>query len=400
MFFVIEYWQVISVNSVTENTILAFTNFGEAFASKVLRRFYEKAITPLVTNQDYEGEIKKIGDRVSIKSFIYDAVMSDYTVGTDMGVQRPTDKEDVLLVEKRKYWDFNIDTVEKEFEYAGDVPDALVEKYAKEMERTIDQYVLARGKACKCGHMVGSDYVVPQANFAGLSSVGVLTLDTNVNYGINSSALQDRGVYIASFATTTAITHDGWFKISTWTNSITMTITKWSGDTWDYGTMGADYSNLTFEAGSAVQITASTIYGKICDLKTALDKDEIPDTDRYLIIPAWVENLLIQASQLQPDIAMYYGETVINGKVGRVAGFEVVKANGDRVYKTPGVDGVTGYEIIACHKSFITFAEKYAESRVTTPQKQFGKEYQALVLFGATVAAERRKSGAMLFAKP
>jgi hypothetical protein len=379
----------------------AIENFGEAFASKILRRFYEKSITEQIVNRDFEGQIKSDtgGDRLNILSFLYDATMSDYSIGVDMGVQRPKDTEDILIIDKKKYWNFNIDDVEKAYSYATDIPDALVEKYGKALEKVVDQYVLARGNAVRCGHMVGSDSVVPQGNFAGLSSVGVLTLDTGTNFNLNSATLQDKGVYIASFATTTAIKHDGWFKIKSWTNSITMTLVNWDGTTYDKGTQNADYSALTFGAPNAIQITSSNIYAKICDLKTKLDEQEIPDTDRKLIIPAWVENLLIQASQLQPDIAMYYGETVIEGKVGRVAGFDIIKANGDKINVTLGADGIKGYEIIACHTSFITFAEKLSKSRVIDDPDQFANMYQGLMLFGATVASERVKSGAMLFAK-
>jgi len=40
----------------------SLSNFGEQFSSKVLRKFYQNAISPGITNRDYEGEIKKPGE--------------------------------------------------------------------------------------------------------------------------------------------------------------------------------------------------------------------------------------------------------------------------------------------------------------------------------------------------
>jgi len=45
------------------------TDFGEAFAVKTLRRTYANAVFPAITNTNYEGELKRIGDRLNILSF-------------------------------------------------------------------------------------------------------------------------------------------------------------------------------------------------------------------------------------------------------------------------------------------------------------------------------------------
>ena len=59
--------------------------------------------------------------------------------------------------------------------------------------------------------------------------------------------------------------------------------------------------------------------------------------------------------------------------------------------------GATGYQIVANHTGFITFAEKWSESRVVDAENQFAKKYQGLFLYGAKVPAYRRKYAAMLF---
>ena len=46
------------------------TNVGEKFAKNTLQIFFQRAIAPDITNQDYEGEIKGGGaDRLNVLTF-------------------------------------------------------------------------------------------------------------------------------------------------------------------------------------------------------------------------------------------------------------------------------------------------------------------------------------------
>jgi hypothetical protein len=101
------------------------SNFGEQFAGRVLAKAYAEAVTPAIVNRNYEGEIQKPGDRVNILSFLNNILLSDYTVGSDMNSETIVDAEDVLIVEKRKYYNFSLDKVETLFTYAGNIPDGL-----------------------------------------------------------------------------------------------------------------------------------------------------------------------------------------------------------------------------------------------------------------------------------
>jgi hypothetical protein len=116
---------------------MAFANFGEIFTSKTLRKFKQNAVTPAVTNSDYEGEIKEAGDRLNILSFLNDIAIRDYAAGSDMTVGTIVDNEDQLVVEKRKYYSFPIDRLEDLFTYVDDASDALVENAGKQLEKGI-----------------------------------------------------------------------------------------------------------------------------------------------------------------------------------------------------------------------------------------------------------------------
>ena len=67
------------------------SNFGQVFAHKVLEKTYQNSIVDSITNRNYEGEIKKPGDRVNILSFLNSGTLGDYVVGTDMNSEALVD---------------------------------------------------------------------------------------------------------------------------------------------------------------------------------------------------------------------------------------------------------------------------------------------------------------------
>lgn len=435
---------------------MALSNFGEQFAAKTLRKFYQSAVTPSITNTDYEGDIKKAGDRVNILSFLSDISLGDYVAGTDMSAEVLVDTEDTLVVEKRKYYNFPIDRLEELFTYAGDVSDTLVENANKTLEKTVDTYVLEAAQYAKAGNWVGVNVKIPGSGAAAgtMASIttsatgGTITFQvgqstqlggTSVEQGDGTLAFggftaEDVGKPVRLTSGTAWATE--WYRITGVTDTNTATIENWDG-----ATAGSDIPNgdilrglgggkeytdsqnsdgkatteagwgLEFQAGFATALTSSNVYQAIVDIASKLDFNEIPDTDRHITGPSQFLAVLKKASELQPAIQMAYEGVVLNGRVGKVGGFDIHMAAGARVstrtgHRTAsGVDAeVTtattsaGYQVLANHISFCTFAYKWAESRIIDAENQFAKKYQGLHLYGAKVAALRRKAGAVLFA--
>ena len=139
---------------------MALDNFGINFASKVLRKFYETAITPAVTNTDYEGEIKAFGDRLRILSFLHDISTAAYTAGSDMSTQSLFDTSEEVVISQQRYYNFAIDKVEELFTQASasDVVDTLIANAAKEVEKIVDNYVLSvMGDGARAGNWLGQN---------------------------------------------------------------------------------------------------------------------------------------------------------------------------------------------------------------------------------------------------
>lgn len=432
---------------------MALTNFGQQFAVKTLRKFYQTAVTPAVTNTNYEGEIKQAGDRVNILSFLNDISLNDYVAGTDMTVETIVDAQDQLVVEKRKFYSFPIDRLEDLFTYADDVSDTLVENASKVLERVIDSYVLQNANNAKAGNWVGTNLRMTGngadtgASIATTATGGTITIAIGTAGGTGSIELPTDGLsYFGGFdandlnlpirLTSGTSWATEWYKISAIVSSTSVSVVNWDGATSGSDIPAGDVlrglhggyeftSNqnndsyptsengwgFEIQAAIATTVTKSTIYQAITDVAEKLNNQEVPDTDRHLTVTPYVYKILEQASELQPAVAMAYDPIVINGKVGRVLGFDVHLAAGTRVstrvgHSTAsgqGTDTVTtagtlGFQVLANHISGITFAYKWAESRIVDAENQFAKKYQGLHLFGALVPALRRKAVAQLFA--
>ena len=222
------------------------SNFGEQFASKVLERVYQNAVVDAIANRNYEGEIKKPGDRVNILSFLNDILLSDYTVGNDMNSETIVDHEDQLIVEKRRYYNFSLDRLEDLFTYGGDIPENLLENSAKVLEREIDTYVLNKtAEEAKAGNWIGTDLFVrgsgqTMASIATTATGGTITISTNVVNGGGVSPWEnprDGLTYMTGFEgsdlykgcrlVSTAAFVSPWYRISGVTSSIAATLTEW-----------------------------------------------------------------------------------------------------------------------------------------------------------------------------
>lgn len=436
-------------------------NFGEQFSSGVLTKTYQRSLVDGLTNRDYEGEIKKPGDRVNILSFLNSILLNDYVVGTDMASETIVDAEDQLIVEKRKYYNFSLDRLEDLFTYGGNIPENLLNDSSMVLERIIDTYILDKfGSEVKAGNWVGTDLVVygsgqTMASITTTSTGGTVTITTyseqvlgltpiqtveNPRDGLSYSiAFNESMLYKGFRLRSTAAFVSPWYRISGITSSVVATLTEW-----DEATAGSDFeeghtlrglfggdgrtfpkygdgnnaplitmSGLGWEiqAAIATAVTAAVIYDQTTLLAEALGENEVPEESRKLTLPIPAVTMLKQASELQPTgIGEIYSGVVLNGKVMRIGGFDVHQAAGARVSTRAslgtasgnGADttitaGPTGYIIPANHIAMMTFAEKWTESRVVDAENQFAKKYQGLFLFGAKVPRYRRKYGAVLF---
>jgi len=370
------------------------TNLGTKYARNVLKKYYGKAVTPVITNQNYEGDLKAGGaSSLKILSFLNSVTLSNYTSGSNMSTEQwMGDVETTLSPNQQKYWNFAIDDVDKFEAYVNDIDSNLLNDAAGVLMQTIDTYVLGLHTHSKVGHRIGSDLdsdgavegaVIGQATVTtgtGATTVAAGTSSATYNY-MQGGAIIGLGIKFDGSAT--------WYKISAFTSSLSFTITDWNDSTYTGGTKTS--VEFVLEAIYPKIVTSTTVYGDICELKEMLGKDNIPSEDRWLVVPPEITTLLIQSSSLTPAVAAAYEDVVLNGLIGKVAGFKVYESN------YVAGSSTKGWHCLAGHKSAITFAHAFARSRVVDAESQFATKYQGLHLYGAAVPIERRKALAEAF---
>jgi len=132
--------------------------------------------------------------------------------------------------------------------------------------------------------------------------------------------------------------------------------------------------------GTTVSISKSNVIDYIVSCGQVLDEQNIPETDRWMVIPAWM-SALIKTSDLKD--ASLTGDSVTpmrNGKLGMIDRFTLYKSN--QLYNN-------GTATQACipfgHKSALTFASQIVKTEIYRPQDTFADAIKGLQVYGYKV---------------
>lgn len=112
----------------------------EIWSGKLVVKFYDACVLADISNTDYEGEIKKHGDTVNIRT-IPNMTIRPYKKGQILQTERPESPALALLIDKGQYFAIVIDNVDK---YQSDIPlmDRWAEDASEQMKIVIDTEVL------------------------------------------------------------------------------------------------------------------------------------------------------------------------------------------------------------------------------------------------------------------
>jgi hypothetical protein len=80
------------------------------WSGKILVKFYDATVLAAISNTDYEGEIKKYGDTVIIRT-LATIQIQNYVVGQALNSQRPESPAVTMTIDQGKYWQVELDDV-------------------------------------------------------------------------------------------------------------------------------------------------------------------------------------------------------------------------------------------------------------------------------------------------
>lgn len=117
------------------------TFIPEVWSSKLLVKFYAATVLAAISNTDYEGEIKDMGDKIIIRQ-TPDITIRDYSKNQSLQIERPEAANVEMEIDKAKYFNFICDDIDK---YQSDIKllDDWSSDASQQMKITVDTDILA-----------------------------------------------------------------------------------------------------------------------------------------------------------------------------------------------------------------------------------------------------------------
>lgn len=294
------------------------------WSAKMNAKFYKATVFGDIANTDWQGEVSGMGDKVVINT-PPTLTVSNYVPGAGLNYQVPTPDAQELLIDKGKYFAFQVNDV-LEYQSKPSLIDTFSADAAEQMRIAIDSDVLYRA----------------------------FNKAANANKGANAGAKS--GKY----------------------------------------NLGTDTAPVTLTAGNVLE--------KILHLASVLDEQNLPSSDRWLLIDPFTRSLLMQSNLAQANFMGDDTSIVRNGLIGTIDRFKVYVTNqlpsAIAGSNTPWVSGdgsdnsVTSTSslarraIIAGHKSALTFASQITKMETVRNTTDFGDYIRSLNVYGSKVVKE------------
>jgi hypothetical protein len=149
------------------------------WAKKLLERFYDATVLAAISQTDYEGEIKSMGDKVVINK-IPDITINNYRMGDNLTYERPAADTIELTIDQGKYWAFQLDDV-ADVQSMIKMTGPWAENASEQLKITVDTEVLAYlvGKANADNRTATAGRISGDINL-GIAATPVAVTKTNV----------------------------------------------------------------------------------------------------------------------------------------------------------------------------------------------------------------------------
>ena len=276
----------------------------EIWSGKLIENFYDATVLSAISNTDYEGEIRRMGDTVNIRTQP-NITIREYVKGQNLVVENPDSPKLQLLIDKGEYFsciEDDIDRVQSDIK----LMDMWSKDASEQMKVKIDQRVLT--------DMLPDIAAANKGATAGQQSAAF-------NLGTTGSPL--------------TVTKDG-------------------------------------------AAATTPVVDLIVDMGTVLDEANVPESDRYLVIPARMAGLIKKSELKDASLTGDSTSPVRNGRLGMIDRFTLYVSHNLSVSS-----GKTS--IIAGHKMGFTFASQMTEMETIRAQSTFGNIVRGLQVYGYKV---------------
>ena len=149
---------------------------------------------------------------------------------------------------------------------------------------------------------------------------------------------------------------------------------------------GVASANKIGAKATLTALTASNVYENIVKMRTLLDKSNVPSTGRTIVVPPEVYALLLLDDRFAKSGSDSGQNALLNGMVGRVAGFDVFMSNNCVSGNDGGSGSSTAYFVITAQvASATTYAEQIIKTEGYRMESRFADGVKGLHVYGAKV---------------
>lgn len=306
----------------------------ELWSGKLVASFYDATVLAAIANTDYEGEIKSKGDTVHIRTRPGVSI-NDYNPALGLAIDVPVSGKVELKIDRAKYFNALCDDV---YAIQNDI-NMMTEwttEASEQMKIVVDRDVLS-------------------------TVVTSLATDANAADFSGKVAGQSGSYNLGEIAT--------------------------SG--------GAIASQ---SKSKALDVKKDDVIDLLVDMGSVMDENNVPETGRYVVLPAWVANRIKKSELAGANFSGDGTSMKRNGRVGMIDRFTVYTSNLMPV--TPSSEGtpVNMSYILAGHKTGLTFASQLVNMDTIKSERTFGKLVRALQVYGHQVI--KPESFALACVKP
>lgn len=372
------------------------------FSKSLLKNVYRKTFLKDVTNRDYETpgnddpkstkSIKSMNQKFTITA-LFSNGWNTYS-GSDVTFTAVKEVVSTLTIDTFKALSDKVMSLATFKSAVTDPDSAVIDSAAQKLRVILQKAVLAMYADAGAGNWIGTSYVT-----------GTVTVTVTTGAVTGAGTTFTASMVGKPFK---AVGHSKWYRVKTYTSATAIVIENDSDDETSYYDGGAIAALSTYEiqADTKLSITSSNIAqylamaSQMLDEASYADNDEttVPEDGRFILLPAVAKSPLVTASQFNRDIEMTYKDTVVEGKVGRAYGLDIILA------KTTWFSGAasTGYFCIFGQKSWLTCGMGFVDPVNLIPAKDnqtnFGNLIKGLFGYGFKVGDARRHCGGLILA--
>lgn len=349
------------------------TKLAEGFSNKLMTWVYDNNLLDTIVNRNYEGEINAVGSKLNILDF--DQLEELTYANAALTAQDITENNGQLIIDQYRSFYPKEKTLAKWLSYIKNPMPTIITQLGGKRSMNLDKFALGFYGDIGAGNRVGTSYTTGTVTVTATTGVVEGSGGMTFTAGMVGKGFKADG-------------HTTWYRIKTFTDADTIVIEDDLDDTTSAYTGGAIAGGSTYEIedSSVLTITAANLLDKVAALKLKLDSAEangysaVPDSDRFLLVPPAFGPILVKATGIALHVPAVYEELVKVGMITELQGFKVFQTN-----RLTGND-TDGWNIIAGHKNWLTFAEKVLTARMEEDLPgDFGTAYKDLFVYGGKV---------------